>query len=286
MLSKKKRYFKSQHARSGTHLSKIRGRGMDFSEVRNYQAGDEIRHMQWRITAKTGKPHIKVYQEERERPVMLLVDFNPSMIFGTRVAFKSVTAARLAALIAWAVVSGADKIGGLFFSAAQHSELVARGRDFGALPLLASLSYYTHHAKEQGLAKPRQLSEVLARMRRVVRPGSLIVLISDFYTFDTECTRLLTYLRAHNDLLAYHICDPLEYQSPPPERYGITNGTSQLLLNTESASVAEAYTLLGQTRKDYLQEQFKKVRTPYVQVFTDAPILEILSHSFPGSIRG
>ncbi len=79
---------------SGHHLSKLRGRGMDFSEVRNYQAGDEIRHMEWRVTARTGKPHIKLYQEERERPVVLVIDFNPSMYFGTRLAFKSVVAAQ------------------------------------------------------------------------------------------------------------------------------------------------------------------------------------------------
>ena len=82
--------------RSGNHISKLRGRGMDFSEVRNYQAGDEIRHMEWRVTARTGRPHVKIYQEERERPVVILADFNPSMIFGTRIAFKSVVAARLA----------------------------------------------------------------------------------------------------------------------------------------------------------------------------------------------
>ena len=81
--------------RSGNHLSKLRGRGMDFAEVRNYQAGDEVRHMEWRVTARTGRPHVKIFQEERERPAVIFVDFNASMFFGTRLAFKSVIAARL-----------------------------------------------------------------------------------------------------------------------------------------------------------------------------------------------
>lgn len=101
--------------RSGSHLSKLRGRGMDFAEVRNYQAGDEIRHMEWRVTARTGRPHVKIYQEERERPVVILTDFNPSMIFGTRIAFKSVIAARLTALLAWTVIKEGDRVGGVFF---------------------------------------------------------------------------------------------------------------------------------------------------------------------------
>lgn len=101
--------------RAGNHLSKLRGRGMDFAEARNYQAGDEIRHMEWRVTARTGRPHVKLYQEERERPVVILSDFNPSMFFGTRLAFKSVIAARLAAMLAWTAIKQGDRVGGLFF---------------------------------------------------------------------------------------------------------------------------------------------------------------------------
>nr|WP_241480308.1 DUF58 domain-containing protein [Legionella norrlandica] len=117
-----RRYVHSVHykpqgraLRSGNHISKFRGRGMDFAEVRNYQAGDEIRHMEWRVTARTGRPHVKIYQEERERPVIMLVDFNPSMIFGTKIAFKSVVAARLASLLAWTVIKQGDRVGGSFF---------------------------------------------------------------------------------------------------------------------------------------------------------------------------
>lgn len=135
--------------RSGNHISKVRGRGMDFSEVRHYQAGDEIRHMEWRVTARTGRPHVKIYQEERERPVVILTDFNPSMIFGTRIAFKSVVAARLAALLAWTVIKQGDRVGGVFFSATQHSEFTPKARDLSMLPMLAALSRYTNQTEQQ-----------------------------------------------------------------------------------------------------------------------------------------
>src|SRR5262245_26271451 len=111
------------------HQSPVRGRGMDFSEVRGYQPQDDIRRMDWRVTARTGRPHIKVYQEERERPVVFLVDFSASMYFGTRIAFKSVVAARLAALLAWTVNQQGDRVGGLLYSANLHKELPPKGRE-------------------------------------------------------------------------------------------------------------------------------------------------------------
>ena len=209
---------------SGNHLSKLRGRGMDFAEVRNYQAGDEIRHMEWRVTARTGRPHVKVYQEERERPVVILVDFNPSMYFGTRLAFKSVVAARLAAMIAWTAVKQGDRVGGIIFSAKDHDEFTPRSRDISVLPFLASLSEYTQADTRINSLKPRQLSEVLIRLRRVTRPGSIVVMISDFYNMDADSEQHLGRLRSNSDVLAYHVCDPLELR-PPKQHYAITNGS-------------------------------------------------------------
>lgn len=213
---------------AGNHVSRLRGRGMDFSEVRNYQAGDEIRHMEWRVTARTGRPHIKIYQEERERPVVILSDFNPSMYFGTRVAFKSVLAARLAALIAWTAVKQGDRVGGLVYSASRHDEFMPRSRDAGILPWLASLSEYTAERANPAREEPRLLSDALLRLRRVARPGSILVLISDFYHVDADSEKHLSRLRAHNDVLVYHICDILELNPPRPAIYAMTNGDQEI----------------------------------------------------------
>lgn len=267
--------------RSGNHLSRLRGRGMDFAEVRNYQAGDEIRHMEWRVTARTGRPHVKVYQEEKERPVVILTDFNPSMIFGTRIAFKSVIAARLTALLAWTVIKEGDRVGGLFFSATEHSEFMPRSRDVGVLPMLASLSHYTAQTEEQREAQPRQLSDVLIRLHRVIRPGSILVLISDFYSLDNESERHLNRLRSHNDILAYHICDRIELAPPKPQQYAITNGKQEIILDTSLHSVSIAYEHYCQHRITQLQEELRRLHIQYVQVTADVDLAPLVRQTFP-----
>ena len=118
----------------GGYVSPYRGRGMEFEEVRAYQPGDDIRNMDWRVTARTGRPHTKLFREERERPVLFLVDLGPSMAFGTRVAFKSVVAARAAALLAWAARDNGDRIGGIVFAGKRHRELRPAARERGMLP--------------------------------------------------------------------------------------------------------------------------------------------------------
>lgn len=272
-------------ARIGNHLSKRRGRGMDFAEVRNYQAGDEIRHMEWRITARTGKPHIKLYQEERERPVMLVTDFNPSMYFGTRHAFKSVLATRLTALLAWTAIKQGDWVGGIVFGANKHNEYTPRGRDIGVLTLLNALCDYSRDFPSQ-TKDARSLTHALQRLSRVTRPGSILVLISDFYQFDAECSQLLTRLRGHNDILAYHICDRLELTPPKPQHYAVTNGHEEILLDTTNPSIANAYQQYCDARIETLQQQFKRLNIPLIQTTTEDDIARLVYNTFPRSAHG
>jgi len=174
---------------TGAHASRFRGRGMDYQESRAYQPGDDIRSMDWRVTARAGIPYVKMYEEERERPVMLLLDLNPGMFFATRGAFKSVIAARIAALIAWAAVANGDRIGGLIFNG-KHQELPPRGGAKGALHLFRLLVQATD--PRQGMQESftntenNDLDSALKRCRRVTKPGSLIFILSDFYNINEE----------------------------------------------------------------------------------------------------
>ncbi|MFA5959004.1 MAG: DUF58 domain-containing protein [Tatlockia sp.] len=263
---------------SGNHISRLRGRGMDFSEVRNYQAGDEIRHMEWRVTARTGRPHVKLYQEERERPVIILTDFNPSMYFGTRVAFKSVVAAKLAAVIAWSAIKQGDRVGGVLFSPERQEEFTPRSRETAVLPLLAALSNYTQ-STGNGLS-PKPLEEVLMRLRHVTRPGSLLVIISDFYTLNAEGEKQLGRLRAHNDVLAYQVCDPLELSPPKPACYGMSNGKESFLLDTRNVQVRREYQAWCDNRTQTLRDQLKRVQTPCVQVTAEANLPLLVRETF------
>ena len=270
--------------RFGNYGSKLRGRGMDFAEVRNYQAGDEIRHMEWRVTARTGRPHVKLYQEERERPVIILGDFSPSMYFGTRVAFKSVVAARLAALVTWTAVKQGDRVGGLLVSAKTHHEFPPSGRENGILPLLAALSQYTQEGntsfETEGLPSC-SLSHSLLKLRRVAKPGSLLVLIGDFYSMSADGEQHLSQLCRHNDVLAYHVCDPLELVPPKPHQYVMTNGQREVVLDTRVSNVRLAYQQYCDERMALLQAQFQRLQIQYTQVTAETDLPRLVRLTFP-----
>jgi uncharacterized protein (DUF58 family) len=265
---------------NGNQISPLRGRGMDFSEVRNYQAGDEIRHMEWRVTARTGRPHIKLYQEERERPVIILVDLNPSMFFGTRIAFKSVIATKLAALLTWTVIKQGDRIGGLFFSSNSHHEFPPTRREAQVLPMLGALCKLGNQRPDFE-SRPKRLQDALISLRRVVKPGTVVALISDFYTMDAACETHLRRLTNYNQIIAYHICDPLEMAPPKPNQYAITNGEENFLLDTRNAHVYEAYNTYCQSRIETLKESFKRTNTQYLQVTAQDSLKQIISSTFP-----
>ena len=263
---------------SGQYLSKRRGRGMDFAEVRNYQSGDDIRHMEWRVTARTGRPHVKVYQEELERPVVIVADFNSSMLFGTRVAFKSVIAARLAAIIAWTSIKQGDCVGGLLFSATEHSEYLPRSRKATLIPLIAGLAKYTNNTST---GKNYPIAEVLTRVNRVAKPGSLIVILSDWYTFNEEAERQLAKLTPHNDIITYLITDPLEVLAPAPGVYTFSDGTHDLVLNTKQHAICETYNRYWQNRLDILQNTFHRLKIQMTSVTSELDLGLAIHQTFP-----
>lgn len=273
---------------SGNHFSKFRGRGMDIAEVRNYQAGDDIRHMEWRVTARTGRPHVKIYQEERERPVVILNDFNPSMYFGTRQVFKSVLAAQLAALVAWTAIQRGDRVGGLIAAVDTDDAFTPHGRDKTILPWLAKLSEYTMHGerKRLGFAAGRPCSQMLLRLRRVVRPGSIVVLISDFYQLDDDTEKHLQFIAQHNEVIAYHICDPLELRVPKMEKYPFSNGEDTRLVNFRSAAVREAYDACISQKIQQLRQLFLRTKVQYVMCSVEQDLPQLVKQTFSGACRG
>ena len=271
--------------RAGLHQSRIRGRGMDFSEARNYQAGDEVRHMEWRMTARTGRPHVKVYHEERERPVLLVVDFSPSMFFGTRVAFKSVIAARLAAILAWTASQQGDRVGGLLCAAKDHQEFTPRARRAGVLPFLAGLSRFSQQNPHTFKAGQWGFDQALNRIQRLLKPGSIVVLISDFYHWEESHERLLNRFSAHNNLLAYHVCDPLELSPPPPQMYGISDGKHDLLLDTSLDSVRFGYQFYCEQQIVRLKQSLQRINMQYTQITSEMNMPLLVKQTFPQRLR-
>lgn len=269
---------------AGVHGSRFRGRGMDYLESRHYQPGDDIRSLDWRLTARTVEPYTKVFQEERERPVVVLVDFGPSMFFASRGAFKSVQAARTAALVSWSAVARGDRIGGLLFNGG-HRELSPTGGRRGVLRLIQALvdaGDPSHPARPA----PGGLSHALQRLRRVARPGSLVYLISDFYDRDDLTGPGLALLRRHNDLVLVQVVDPLEQVPPPPGRYAVTDGKQRGLLDCFRRTNREAYSDFFARHHAAVRRLAGEHQLPLIQLGTEDDPIGVLRAALRPTILG
>ena len=235
---------------AGGHLSPFKGRGVEYDESRPYQAGDDLRTMDWRVTARTGKPHTKVFREERNRPVFVWLDLRRPMMFATRGVFKGVRAAELAGIVAWSAVANGDRLGGLVFSETEHHERRP------ALGLRSALRLFQLIAAD-AFWEPRQDREpaetdaqpALQRLTRVVRPGSLIFLFSDFRELGRDADRYIRQLAGHSDLFLGHVFDPLEAELPPPGRYRIQSRGRSLAIETGEAGLRARYRERFETRR-------------------------------------
>ncbi len=278
----RRQVVRARQTTNGKHAAKARGRGMDFADVRHYQAGDDIRHMEWRITARSGQPHVKLYEEERERAVMILIDFNRCMYFGTRGAFKSYLAAQLAGLLAWTAIKQGDKVGGLLFSAHNCHDFAPKLRQANLTPYLKALSTYTHleHAKPVQ-QQTINLSSAVLRLDQITQSGSLVILISDFYQLNPSVLPQLARLKARHDLIALHVCDPIELTAPPAGIYPISDGRQAALLNLRSSYARRAYQERCEQRIAGISECFRQLNAPCQQVTTETKLASFVQQIFP-----
>ncbi|MFN3357522.1 MAG: DUF58 domain-containing protein, partial [Pseudomonas sp.] len=159
----------------GLHHSKLRGRGVDFDQVRVYQAGDDVRTIDWRVTARTQEPHTKLFHEERERPIFIMVEQSCRLFFGSGQMFKSVLAAQAASLIGWAALGHNDRVGGLVFGDNEHYEIKPRRSKQSLLQLLNRLVRVNQSLHTQTRPEADALGMALRRGREVLRPGSLVI---------------------------------------------------------------------------------------------------------------
>ena len=269
---------------AGGYLSAFKGRGMEFDEVRHYLPGDDVRNLDWRVTARTGKAHTKLYREERERPVLLWVDFRRSMFFATRGVFKSVIAARAAAILAWSAINHGDKLGGLLFAEQAHRALRPQSGRSAALHMLHQLVAYAEMPSQVLSTEAAWTSEqALLRLRHVARPGSLIFLLSDCRDFSHAVERQLAQLAIHNELVVMMIYDPLEQSLPPAGTYTISDG-SQHFMTLDTRSVAErvAYERRFEARVEHLQTFCRHHRIQVLSCSTQQDIVKILMRELGG----
>ncbi|GGC81396.1 DUF58 domain-containing protein [Chelatococcus reniformis] len=226
----------------GGYKSAFRGRGMEFDEVRAYQPGDDIRTIDWRVTARTGRTHTKLFQEERERPVLILLDVRASMRFGTRDTFKSVLAARAAAVLTWVSVDNGDRVGGVILAPSRirsHRPERSQGRILGFIKAMADATA-DRFGTEPAAPEPT-LADALVRMRRAARPGTLVFVISDFRDLDTATARELGRLSLQAQVSNLFVYDRLEAAMPGRGRYRLSDGADVAVLDGDSKAARDAY---------------------------------------------
>ncbi|PCJ28715.1 MAG: DUF58 domain-containing protein [SAR86 cluster bacterium] len=268
---------------SGLHLSKMRGRGVDFEEFRPYQAGDDIRLIDWRVTARTNKPFTKVFREERERPVIVAVDQTHNMFFGSQVAFKSVIAAQAAALFCWLAIDNGDRVGGLVFSDTSSSLIRPKRSRRSALHLLNQI--FTYNQQLQDVKDPTLQREVdpgfkpglahaLGQIRRITKPGSTLYVISDFMTLDEKALQYLNQLSRHNNVICCMVYDALEETLPVPGVYSITDGGRKGALNTHSNKARNKYKQQFKQRVANLESDLEKLKIRLIKMRTNQIVLE------------
>lgn len=266
---------------AGTYLARSKGRGMEFDEVRHYQPGDDVRTIDWRVTARSGKVHTKLFREEKERPVFIVTDLTDSMRFGSNLLFKSVQAAHLAAVIAWHVKQHGDKLGGLVFSNQQHRELKPQGRSHGVLRYLQALQQCHQDArKTNGLT----LSEALGQQRRLSRPGSMVYILSDFGQVDEQTLRHIRAISQHNEVTCCQISDPLERALPPAARGTAAVRNQQQVVTAELADsgLRQRYLKQQQQQQHKLKAALQQVGCRYLDISAGEPIISQLEQIHHG----
>jgi uncharacterized protein (DUF58 family) len=227
---------------NGRHASRLRGRGLDFDEIRGYLPGDDIRTIDWKVTARIGAPHVRVYTEERDRPALLIVDQRMPMFFGSVLNLKSVTAAEAASVAAFAILSGGDRVGGLVL----HDEGLSQNRPQRSRRALNGfLTEIVHRNRNLRATGPNNdatgdMDTALETAVRLAGHDHLIIVFSDFDGITDHTRRHVSQLARHNDVLLCVVTDPMAQELPPNLRIVMSDGTLQAEISTHSGPTHKA----------------------------------------------
>jgi uncharacterized protein (DUF58 family) len=260
---------------SGRYASRLRGRGLNFEEMRRYLPGDDVRTMDWRVTARTRQPHVRVYTEEKDRSVLLLVDQRSNMFFGSRDRMKSVTAAELAALGAWRALDVGDRVGAVVFNDTEVTDIQPQRSQQAVMSILGTVVQMNQRLRVGTDIEPNpgMLNEALRKAVRLAPHDVLVVIISDFFGVDAETERLSASLAAHNDVLGLLVHDPLRL-NPHGHSIGVSDGNLQIQMDLANkkvrAKLAEDYRL----EQERITHFLKKLSAPLLLVSNEGDVVK------------
>ena len=266
---------------TGGERTRFRGRGIDFEEVRLYQPGDDIRTIDWRVTARTQVPHTKIFREERERPVFMVADQRATMFFGSQRCFKSVLCAHICALLGWAALGNSDRVGGLVFGDHTQRDIRPRRSKHAMLELLHQLQDYNHRLQSPvPPADGVKLVDILADTRRIAKPGCALFIVSDFHDFDAACEQQLFELARHTDVTLVHVFDPLERQLASNAILTISDGQSRCRIPANERRFQQAYHENYQKHLQDLTRSCQRLNLSLLSYATNDDIQHLLRERF------
>ncbi|BDD11621.1 hypothetical protein FUAX_40530 (plasmid) [Fulvitalea axinellae] len=252
----------------GKHASKLRGRGMDYEESRNYVPGDDIRNIDWKVTARTQRTHTKVFSEEKEKPALIIVDQSQSMFFGSQFKTKATVAAEVAALAAFRVAREGDRVGGAVFSN-DKMELLPPKRDRrNTLRFLEKIVSYNHQLDIEGdLTFEKQIHESIIRVNNLVTHDFLVIIISDFIHYSEEMIKTLRIMNRKNDVILARISDPMDC-TLPSEEITLGEGSRQILAKGNNKSLREKFKTGYEKNLHAFEALMHQYRIPLIQLDT------------------
>ena len=261
---------------SGRHASKLRGRGLNFEELRNYLPGDDTRNIDWKVTARTRTPYVRVYTEEKDRTVWLLIDQRVGMFFGSKERMKSVVAAEVAAISAWRVLSVGDRVGALVFNDSDISVIPPHRSRERVMQILKQVVEKNQALNAAADSKPDagKLNEVLKQVGILARHDCLVCLITDGDGINTETRKYISRLSEHNDVLTAFIFDPLERDMPAAGRLRFADGEGQLEADTSDKKLRRAFQSEFEQRLEWMQSASRRFSIPVLSLQTTLPVTE------------
>lgn len=265
---------------SGRYASRMRGRGLNFEEIRDYRSGDDVRSIDWKVTARLQSPHVRVFNEERDRQGLLVVDQRLSMFFGTRRAMKSVTAAEIAAVVAWRILSVGDRVGGIMFNDRSIEEVRPQRSRRIVLQYLTKLAEQNQAlGVGRGITRDAtMLNRAFDRIRRVAPHDATVVIFSDFDGADETTRHAIAALAAHNTVIAVLIHDPSQSELPAAGRMTVTDGELQIALDVAHGSTRQNILDMSKTRLRSVFEWTRDFGVPVLPLSTAEEPVNQLHH--------
>jgi uncharacterized protein (DUF58 family) len=264
---------------SGRHASRMRGRGLNFEEIRKYLPGDDIRTIDWKITARTGETHVRVYTEERDRPAILVVDQRINMFFGSTRALKSVVAAEMAALGAWRVFDAGDRVGAIVFNDEESVEVRPQRSRRTVLAILHQLLSQNQalRADHSAQTNPLALNQALKSVARLAGHDYIVAVLSDFDGADEETTRLITRLAIHNDVVVFPIHDPTSRMLPADVDLVVSDGRLQAEFRGSQGKVRDQVRAVSDQRMGRIMEWQDSLGVPVLPISTaEEPVDQLI----------